>query len=126
MTGTMPFMAIQVLRGLEDTYRHDLESLFYVLLWMCGRRAWEKGFQCSIRDQPRKRIFQKWYGDSANKVEAVKQGYMHVEIFEDVLHEFDPALNCIKPLCKKVRTVLFPPTEEETDGRKVGIFVPGE
>lgn len=32
-TGTMEFMAIDVLRGVKHTYRHDLESFFYVL---CG------------------------------------------------------------------------------------------
>ncbi len=31
-TGTMEFMAIQVLRNVSHTYRHDLESFFYVLL----------------------------------------------------------------------------------------------
>jgi hypothetical protein len=41
-TGTMEFMAIDVLRGVEHTYRHDLESFFYVLLWICARRAWER------------------------------------------------------------------------------------
>jgi serine/threonine protein kinase len=39
MTGTMDFMAIDVLRGVEHTYRYDLESFFYVLLWICARRA---------------------------------------------------------------------------------------
>jgi len=38
-TGTMEFMAIQVLRQVDHTYRHDLESFFYVLLWICARRA---------------------------------------------------------------------------------------
>ncbi|KAF8421372.1 hypothetical protein EV426DRAFT_608920 [Tirmania nivea] len=34
--GTYPFIAIQVLRGRErHRYRHDLESFFYVLLWVC-------------------------------------------------------------------------------------------
>jgi hypothetical protein len=32
-TGTMEFMAIGVLEGEERTYRHDLESIFYVFLW---------------------------------------------------------------------------------------------
>ena len=38
-TGTMEFMAIEVLRKVAHTYRHDLESFFYVLLWICGRHA---------------------------------------------------------------------------------------
>ena len=31
-TGTMEFIAIEVLRGKTHTYRHDLESYFYVFL----------------------------------------------------------------------------------------------
>ena len=40
-TGTMEFMAIEVLLGYAHTYRHDLESFFYVLLWLCARRGWK-------------------------------------------------------------------------------------
>ncbi|RPB18690.1 hypothetical protein L211DRAFT_747477, partial [Terfezia boudieri ATCC MYA-4762] len=33
-TGTYPFIAINILRGREPhRYRHDIESLLYVLLW---------------------------------------------------------------------------------------------
>lgn len=31
-TGTLEFMAIEVLHHISHTYRHDLESFFYVLL----------------------------------------------------------------------------------------------
>jgi hypothetical protein len=31
-TGTMQFMAIEVLEGKGHTYRHDLESFFYVFV----------------------------------------------------------------------------------------------
>ncbi|PQK17516.1 hypothetical protein BB8028_0008g00270 [Beauveria bassiana] len=34
ITGTRPFMAIGVLRNEPYTCRHDLESFFYVLIWM--------------------------------------------------------------------------------------------
>ena len=37
ITGIMEFMAIDVLCGVEHIYRHDLESFFYVLLWICAR-----------------------------------------------------------------------------------------
>lgn len=33
-TGTLEFMAVEVLRNESHTYRHDLESFFYVLIWM--------------------------------------------------------------------------------------------
>ena len=42
MTGTVEVMAIDVLRAVEHTYRNDLESSFYVLLWIRARRAWER------------------------------------------------------------------------------------
>lgn len=34
-TGTMQFMAIGALSREPHTYRHDLESFFYVFLWVC-------------------------------------------------------------------------------------------
>jgi len=36
-TGTMQFMAIEILQGKGHTYRRDLESFFYVFIWMCIR-----------------------------------------------------------------------------------------
>ncbi|CZR65577.1 uncharacterized protein PAC_15477 [Phialocephala subalpina] len=41
-TGTMQFMAIEVLQGKGHTYRHDLESFFYVFIWMCIRYGHEE------------------------------------------------------------------------------------
>ncbi|POG61764.1 hypothetical protein GLOIN_2v1426031, partial [Rhizophagus irregularis DAOM 181602=DAOM 197198] len=35
-TGTLPFMAIEILKhNAEHTFQHDLESFFYVLCWIC-------------------------------------------------------------------------------------------
>lgn len=112
MTGTMEFMAIDVLRGVEHTYRHDLESFFYVLLWMCARRAWERGFQCSTRDQPWRNILGKWYGSNAADVADAKRGNMHTDGFKDILNEFVPAFDYIKPLCRKLQSILFPLTKD--------------
>ncbi|XP_044714761.1 kinase [Hirsutella rhossiliensis] len=63
-TGTMEFMAVEVLQGISHTYRHDLESFFYVLLWLCGRRG------------------------SYREIASAKRGHMHVDGFEDILEEF--------------------------------------
>jgi len=40
-TGTPPYMAQELLRGTSTIhlYRHDVESLFYVMLTVCGRRT---------------------------------------------------------------------------------------
>ena len=40
-TGTMEFMAIEVLEGGAHTYRHDLKSFFYVFLWVIIRYSQE-------------------------------------------------------------------------------------
>ena len=40
-TGTMEFMAIEVLEDRAHTYRHDLESFFYVFLWVVIRYSQE-------------------------------------------------------------------------------------
>lgn len=39
-TNIMKFMMIQVLHNVSHIYRHDLESFFYVLLWICNHHAW--------------------------------------------------------------------------------------
>lgn len=42
-TGTTQFMAIDVLRAQRHTFRHDLESFFYVFLWICVTRQPQEG-----------------------------------------------------------------------------------
>ncbi|PHH87414.1 hypothetical protein CDD83_8906 [Cordyceps sp. RAO-2017] len=106
-TGTMKFMAIEVLQGISHTYRHDLESFFYVLLWLCGRRGWE--FLRSQKEQPTPSLLTKWYSGSYREIAGAKRGYMHVDKFEDILEEFpQPGFDCVKPLCRELRGILFP------------------
>ena len=111
-TGTVEFMPIQVLQLIEPTYRHDLESILYTLLWICARRAWEKEFQCSYHDRPRESVLRKWYSGSFKDIARSKLGDMHVDGFEDILDEFPPFFDCVKPLCRKTRSILFPLLED--------------
>ncbi|KAL8788263.1 MAG: hypothetical protein Q9213_001783 [Squamulea squamosa] len=107
-TGTMEFMAIQVLQRVAHTYRHDLESFLYVLLWMCARRAWEREFECKLVDRPKRNILTKWYTGSLDDIADAKKGYMHIDDFEKILNEFPTAFDHVKPLCERIRGVLFP------------------
>jgi hypothetical protein len=111
-TGTMEFMAIQVLQRVAHSCRHDLESFFYVLLWICARRTWEREFLCDADDRPQRNILTKWYTGSFDDIAEAKLGYMHVDGFEYILNEFPEAFDCIKPLCKKIRGILFPILED--------------
>ncbi|KAK3177211.1 hypothetical protein OEA41_008540 [Lepraria neglecta] len=107
-TGTMEFMAIEVLRLVSHSYRHDLESFFYVLLWICARRAWEREFKCKLKDRPERNILTKWYTGGYDDIADAKAGYMHVDGFDKILEEFPQAFDRVKPLCKKIRGILFP------------------
>ena len=106
-TGTMELMAIEVLRGIAHTYRHDLESFFYVLVWLCGRRGWN--FVGRTKNEPQRNLFTKWYTESYGEIASAKQGHMHIDLFEEILEEFpQPEFDCVKPLCRELRGILFP------------------
>lgn len=110
--GTPQFMAIQVLQHAAHTYRHDIESMLYSLLWICARRAWEMEFQCSYHDRLKGSVLTNWYSGSFKDIARSKLGDMHVDRFEDVLDEFPPSFDCVKPLCRKIRGMLFPLLED--------------
>jgi hypothetical protein len=100
-TGTMEFMAIEVLLNVDHTYRHDLESFFYVLVWQCARRGWGERW-------PTESLLTRWYTDSFREIAHAKRGDMGVDGFEDILDEFPPHFNSVKPLCRELRGILFP------------------
>ncbi|KAI9680930.1 MAG: hypothetical protein M1829_001010 [Trizodia sp. TS-e1964] len=112
-TGTMHFMAIEVLLGYEHTYRHDLESFFYLLLWICARRAWERGVGCEPRLRPRSSVLKNWYLGTLVEIAHTKRYHMHADGLESVLAEFPYSYECVKPLCKQLRKILFPQDKEE-------------
>ncbi len=105
-TGTMEFMAIEVLDGVSHTYRHDLESFFYVFLWTCICYGWDFSGRAAGRPEPS--LLRSWYRGSYEDIARVKQGDMHKQRFEKILAEFPPAFNYAKELARRVRQILFP------------------
>ena len=69
-TGTPPYMAFELLDGTNPThlYRHDVESLFYVMLVMCCRNA----FGCAKDDATvfLHRPFEGWFGEQSYRTLA--------------------------------------------------------
>ncbi|KAJ5885541.1 serine/threonine-protein kinase Sgk2 [Penicillium taxi] len=118
-TGTMQFMAIEVLRGTEHTYCHDLESFFYVMLWMCARCAW-KSFCGSDETEPIDSILCKWEIGSFKDIANAKEGHMTVNVLKRIMSEFPKALEMVKPLCLSIRPVLFGDTAELITGTPSG------
>jgi serine/threonine protein kinase len=111
-TGTMQFMAVEVLRTADHTYRHDLESFFYVLLWLCARQAWHSGF-AGGRKPPKESLLRKWEIGSFKDIASAKMGHMTVNSMEDIMAEFPDALDGVQPLCVRIRKVLFPLDKDE-------------
>lgn len=106
-TGTMEFMAIDVLLSVDHTYRHDLESFFYVLIWQCGRRGWE--FVRNPGGQPSPSELTQWFSGNYEGIASSKRGNVDANGFERILaKEFPPEFDCVKPLCRELRGILFP------------------
>ncbi|KAK7398244.1 hypothetical protein QQX98_012379 [Neonectria punicea] len=111
-TGTMQFMAVEVLRRFDHTYRHDLESFFYVLLWMCARQSWHNGFS-EQEKRPRQSLLRKWEIGRFEDIADAKEGHMTVNGLERIMGEFPKGLGHVKPLCLKIRKTLFPLDKDE-------------
>ena len=106
-TGTMQFMAVEVLRKTDHTYRHDLESFFYVLLWMCARQSWHNAFSGHDEQAPKESLLREWEIGSFAKIARSKEGDMTVNGLERIMGEFPQSLDIVKPLCLKMRASLF-------------------
>ncbi|CAD6499908.1 BgTH12-04013 [Blumeria graminis f. sp. triticale] len=110
MTGTMEFMALELLSGscektgaiVNHSYRHDLESFFYVLLWLSMSRGWEKG-----KEQNRDYL-SKWFTGTAKEIFEFKNTQMkESNIEEDVLNKFSPKFYGLRRLAKEFWRIIF-------------------
>ncbi|EQL28197.1 hypothetical protein BDFG_09031 [Blastomyces dermatitidis ATCC 26199] len=104
-TGTMEFMAIEVLLNIDHTYRHDLESFLYVLIWQCARHGWGKN------NHPKDSKLRAWYTGNYEDIANAKLGHMSKAEnmgFGFILREFPPKFRDVLPLCEALRDILFP------------------
>ncbi|KAL9024104.1 MAG: hypothetical protein Q9196_006756 [Gyalolechia fulgens] len=110
MTGTLEYMAIQILEGAirketagtDHTYRHDLESFFYVFLSLCIRYGWPEGMK------PKIDALRTWYEGSFEMISKTKRGELEPGGFEiHVLRHFSPKFQAQKELARNLRTILF-------------------
>ncbi|KAI1264082.1 FunK1 protein kinase [Xylariaceae sp. FL1019] len=106
ITGTPPFMAIGALKGELRTYRHDLESFFYVLLWVVISKDEENA--------PASSRLCRWgrsdldYDDLARyKSHDMQEG------LPAIMKEMSPEYDALKPLVEKLHLLLFTPNGED-------------
>jgi len=108
-TGIMQFMAIEVLEGKGHTYRHDLESFFYVFIWMCIRHGYEGMGRQKVNKVMRSKtnILRGWYTGTYTEIANIKQGHVVKNRFENFIAKFSPKLENLKPLARELRSALF-------------------
>ncbi|ELR03781.1 hypothetical protein GMDG_01310 [Pseudogymnoascus destructans 20631-21] len=99
MVGTSPFMAIGALEAHVQnnprTYRHDLESFFYVFLFIAICPREEDGTKAE--ELPRTSRLLQWRQHKQQQVR--KTADMGEKGFEAVLEEFSPEFKCLKEPC---------------------------
>ena len=100
VTGTRQFMAIGVLKSERHTYRHELESFFYVFLWTVITNHTEK--------LPETSRLRKWSRGDWDELAARKSLAMDQGGFQTILGEFTPDFHSLKPLAESLRLVMFP------------------
>ncbi|CCU74249.1 serine/threonine-protein kinase Sgk2 [Blumeria hordei DH14] len=110
MRGTPTFIAIEKLcdfsdqksSSVEHTYRHDLESFFYVFLVVCIEYGWDD------QQRPKESPLQEWYVSKLKILKEVKQRQMKESGFElFILEKFSPKFGCVKDLARQLRNILF-------------------
>ena len=121
MQGTLPFMAIEILlEGVNIPHypTHDLESLFYVLIWVCtmyeGPRNQEKVF--GNKDCPPLSL---WYDNNSGGLgfnADAKSGHCSsLGLFNvRVLDYFHSYFDDLKECCCKLWCLFFSGMEKET------------
>ncbi|KAH8102336.1 hypothetical protein DFH11DRAFT_1735668 [Phellopilus nigrolimitatus] len=123
-TGTLPFMSIDMLMGRieKHCYYHDLESLLYVLVWVCTTQggphdAPRAAADCAFNDtgiaawcglspaavNPLDREAMKSVGQRKISMMTVENEY-ETEIISRVHHYFKPLF----PLMREWRGILYP------------------
>jgi hypothetical protein len=106
----MQFIAIEVLEGNGHTYRHDLESFFYVFIWMCIRYGYEGIGRQKLNKlmRPKTNILQGWYTGTYVDIARNKTVDITKNRFEKIIVEFAPKFENLKLLARELRSVLFP------------------
>ncbi|CAD6500915.1 BgTH12-06619 [Blumeria graminis f. sp. triticale] len=109
-TGAMEYIALGILeaiifetgKGYLHTYRHDLESFFYVLVSACIRFGW------GDKKSGRPYILASWYTGTVKQMYDAKHGAMGSKFFQIlILNHFSARYNCVKALVTRLRAILF-------------------
>lgn len=112
MVGSDGFMAIGILLGGRHTYRHDLESLFYVFLWIAiaNDRVHDEANDI-LKGMPKTSRLWKWCTMDFGAIGRDKAVDMSPEGFEGILGEFSSDFVPLCGLAKELHELVFPMRE---------------
>lgn len=103
---THMFAAIGVLEGDVHTYRHDLESFFYIFLWQAtiGR-----GFPIPLRQK----FLSRWMDCSSHRERASMRSsdILSQDLFDVIVGQFQPEFKEFSHIAYQWRDLLFFPSE---------------
>lgn len=109
LVGSDGFMAIGILSGQRHTYRHDLESLFYVFLWLVIGNDYEHADASDILEGlPRTSRLWKWCSLDLYSVGRAKAADMSTEGFLAILDEFSADFAHLRGLAIELHALVFP------------------
>ena len=115
-TGTMEFMAIEVLLRISHTYRHDIEAFFYVLIWharaaagywMVLRKSRRQGLFCHIGTQELTRTSRETNLATWTKG-GVKDLILYWKSFHRRLSVLSPCAGRYDRFCSRIGMVFLP------------------
>lgn len=114
MVGSDGFMAIGILLGQRHTYRHDLESLFCVFLWIAiaNDRVRDEANDI-LEGMPKTSRFWKWCTMDFGAVGRDKAADMSPEGFEGFLGEFSSDFASLQGLAKELHALILPVRDGE-------------
>jgi len=116
-TGALPFVAINVLLGEDgfQRYRHDLESFFYVLVWISCYYRCPSPMRSKVPPNRSNSIWPSehplcdWEEETIAMLAAHKTAYIvsNTGAFEDLLTHFQPGLEAFRDAARSFRLALW-------------------
>ncbi|KAI0483668.1 kinase-like domain-containing protein [Xylaria cf. heliscus] len=109
LVGSDGFMAIGILSGQKHTYRHDLESLFYVFLWLAiGNDHEHDDANDILNGIPKTSRLWTWCSLDFRTVGREKATDMSPEGFSRILGEFSADFAPLRGLAEELHALMFP------------------
>ena len=106
LAGTKVFMPIGGLLGEPQSFMHDLESIFWVLFWICiHHEGFDKKGKVKRRIVPE---YEKWNCADTEELAKIKAGQISKGIFDYVDENFTKHCKPLVPCMRELHKVVFP------------------